>query len=134
MARFFAGLGADVVCAVTTTGTSPILQQVPADEVVVGDLDDFETRAAGADLLVTHSHGRQSAERLGLPLMRIGFPIFDRLGTQHRHTILYEGTRDLVFEVANIVQALPSVHTPEQLDPFRDRGDSHDSRNQAAHH
>lgn len=110
MARFFTGLGAEVSCAVSSTGSSPILQAVPAAEVVVGDLDDFETRAEGCDILVTHSHGRQASERLGIPLMHIGFPIFDRLGAQHRHTALYEGTRDLVFEVANIVQAHHAPH------------------------
>jgi nitrogenase molybdenum-iron protein NifN len=136
LATFFVGMGATITTAVTTTGHSPILGAVPAAEVTVGDLDDLETQAAaaGCDLLVTHSHGRQTSERLGLPLMRVGFPIFDRLGSQHRRTILYEGTRDLIFEVANIFQTNQQVHTPEQLDPFRDRGDSHDSRTQTAHH
>ncbi|WP_425457220.1 nitrogenase iron-molybdenum cofactor biosynthesis protein NifN [Blastochloris sulfoviridis] len=134
MARFFAGLGAEVSCAVSASGASPILEAVPAADVVVGDLDDFETRAEGCDLLVTHSHGRQASERLGIPLMHIGFPIFDRLGAQHRHTALYEGTRDLVFEVANIVQAHHVPRTPAELDPFRDHGDTHVGRPQTAAH
>ena len=134
MARFFTGLGAEVSCAVASTGSSPILEAVPATEVVVGDLDDFESRAAGCDLLVTHSHGRQASERLNIPLMHVGFPIFDRLGAQHRHTALYEGTRDLVFEVANIVQAHHVPPTPAELDPFRDHGDSHVGRPQTAAH
>ena len=136
LASFFTGMGATITTAVTTCGHSPILAAVPVTEVTVGDLDDLETLAAvaGCDLLVTHSHGRQASERLGVPLMRVGFPIFDRLGSQHRRTILYEGTRDLIFEVANIFQANLQVHTPEHFDPFRDRGDSHDSRTQTAHH
>ena len=110
--------------------------KVPAQEVRVGDLGDFEDLATGAacDLLVSHSHGRQASERLGIPLMRVGFPIFDRLGSQHRRTILYEGVRDLVFEVANVFQAHPHVHTSEELDPFRERGDYHDRHTQIAHH
>ncbi|MGO7204208.1 nitrogenase component 1, partial [Rhizobium ruizarguesonis] len=68
------------------------------------------------DLLVTHSHGRQAAERLGVPLMRVGFPVFDRIGSQHKLSILYRGTRDMIFEVANIVQATqglpPARHLP----------------------
>jgi nitrogenase molybdenum-iron protein NifN len=134
LAEFFAGLGAEIAVAITTTAGSAILEKVPATEVLVGDLMDLEDRAADCDLLVTHSHGRQAAEQLGIPLMRVGFPVFDRLGYQHRRTILYEGARDLVFEVANIIQAHPPVHTPEQLDPFRDRGASHDGRTQVAHH
>lgn len=134
LATFFTKMGAEVAVAVTTSGGSPILNRVPAADVHVGDLMDFEERAVGCDLVVTHSHGRQAAERLGIPLMRTGFPIFDRLGAQHRRTILYEGARDQIFEVANIFQAHPPIHTPEQLDPFRDRGDHHDGRTQAARH
>lgn len=136
LATFVTGLGAEVVVAVTTTPNSPVLSKVPAQEVRVGDLGDFEDLATGAacDLLVSHSHGRQASERLGVPLMRVGFPIFDRLGSQHRRTILYEGVRDLVFEVANVFQAHPHVHTSEELDPFRERGDYHDRHTQIAHH
>lgn len=136
LATFVTGLGAEVVVAVTTTPNSPVLTKVPAQEVRVGDLGDFEDLVTGAacDLLLTHSHGRQAAERLDVPLMRVGFPIFDRLGSQHRRTILYEGVRDLVFEVANAFQAHPHVHTSEGLDPFRERGDYHDGHTQIAHH
>jgi len=90
LATFVTGLGAEVVVAVTTTPNSPVLAKVPAQEVRVGDLGDFEDLVTGAacDLLLTHSHGRQAAERLDVPLMRVGFPIFDRLGSQHRRTIL----------------------------------------------
>ncbi|TGQ32394.1 nitrogenase iron-molybdenum cofactor biosynthesis protein NifN [Mesorhizobium sp. M00.F.Ca.ET.216.01.1.1] len=121
LATFFSGMGAEIAAAVTTTGISKILEKVPAETVQVGDLGDLEGLAAGTDLLVTHSHGRQAAERLGIPLMRVGFPIFDRLGSQHKPTILYEGTRDLIFEVANIFQASQNMPTPEALDPFRNR-------------
>ncbi|RDJ01936.1 nitrogenase iron-molybdenum cofactor biosynthesis protein NifN [Rhizobium grahamii] len=128
LAKFFTGMGAEIAAAVTTTGTSKILEKVPAEQVQVGDLGDLEALAAGADLLVTHSHGRQAAERLGIPLVRAGFPIFDRLGSQHRLTTLYQGTRDLIFDVANIFQARQHVPTPQSLDPFRNREVPDDSR------
>ncbi len=119
LAAFFTGLGAELSVAITTTGSSPILKKLPTDEVKVGDLGDLEAMAAGCDLLVTHAHGRQASERLGIPLMRVGFPIFDRLGTQHKKTIGYEGVRDMIFEVANIFQARSSFMTPEDIAPFR---------------
>ncbi|WEJ08562.1 nitrogenase iron-molybdenum cofactor biosynthesis protein NifN [Sinorhizobium prairiense] len=128
LATFFTGMGAKIVAAVTTTGTSKILEQVPVEQVQVGDLGDLEGLGAGADLLVTHSHGRQAAERLGIPLMRVGFPIFDRLGSQHKLTILYQGTRDLIFDVANIFQANQHAPTPQPLDPLRNREMPDDSR------
>lgn len=132
LSTFFAGLGAKVEVAVTTTGANPILRKMPVDEVLVGDLQDLEDRAAGCDLLVTHSHGRQASERLGIPLMRAGFPIFDRLGSQHRLTIGHEGTRNLIFEVSNIFQATRHEPTPQSLNPFRDRGETDDSHAQTA--
>ncbi|AYG70497.1 MULTISPECIES: nitrogenase iron-molybdenum cofactor biosynthesis protein NifN [Rhizobium] len=130
LATFFKGMGAEIVAAVTTTGTSCILQKVPADAVQVGDLSDLETMArhAGGDLIVTHSHGRQAAERLGVPLMRVGFPIFDRLGSQHKKTILYEGARNFLFEAANIFQSNCRRPSPEALNPLQDMEAKNDGR------
>lgn len=128
MASFFTEMGAEVPVAIASTPDSPILEAVPA-EVTVGDLGDLEERAVGVDLLVSHSHGRQASERLGIPLFRVGFPIFDRLGAQHRRSALYEGTRDLIFEVANTLIAAGHHHvTPESLNPLRNREMLHDSR------
>ncbi|SDA99711.1 nitrogenase iron-molybdenum cofactor biosynthesis protein NifN [Mesorhizobium qingshengii] len=121
LATFFTGMGSEIAAAVTTTDMSKVLERVPAASIQIGDLSDLEALAGGADLLVTHSHGRQASQRLGIPLMRVGFPVFDRLGSQHKLSILYQGTRDLVFEVANMFQANRHAPTPEKLDPFRKR-------------
>ncbi|WP_392713624.1 nitrogenase iron-molybdenum cofactor biosynthesis protein NifN [Rhizobium ruizarguesonis] len=111
---FFTAMGAEITAAVTTTGTSKALQIVPAETVQVGDLSDLEGLASKADLIVTHSHGREASRRLGVPLMRIGFPIFDRFGSQHKLAILYRGTRDMIYELANIVQANQNPPTPSR--------------------
>lgn len=50
------------------------------------------------------------SERLGIPLFRYGLPIFDRLGSAHRVSVGYRGTRDLIFEIGNIFMA--QVHEP----------------------
>ncbi|MBY3307364.1 nitrogenase iron-molybdenum cofactor biosynthesis protein NifN [Rhizobium laguerreae] len=102
---FFTAMGAEIAAAVTTTGTSKALEMVPSKTVKVGDLGDLESLGATADLIVTHSHGREAAKRLGVPLMRVGLPMFDRVGSQHKLTILYRGTRDMIFDLANIIQA-----------------------------
>lgn len=98
---FLADMGCTVSAAVSTT-TSPILVQVPSDEVLIGDLEDLELRAEDCDLLVTHSHGRQAAERLGVPLFRMGLPMFDRLGAAHQVAVGYRGARDLIFAIGNV--------------------------------
>jgi nitrogenase molybdenum-iron protein NifN len=99
-------MGTKVTAAVTTT-QSPVLERIQTDEVLIGDLEDLETlaKAGGCDLLITHSHGRQAAERLGIPFHRAGFPMFDRLGAGHALSVGYRGTRDLIFGIANLIIA-----------------------------
>ncbi len=102
--QFLAELGCELAAAVTTTD-SPVLEHLPTEEVLIGDLEDLEARAAGCDLLITHAHGRQMAERLDIPFLRMGLPIFDRLGAAHRLALGYRGSRDFIFEVANALIA-----------------------------
>jgi nitrogenase molybdenum-iron protein NifN len=99
-------MGAELSVCVTTT-RSPLLERLPAAEVLIGDLEDFERSAAAADcdLLMTHSHGRQAAERLGKPLFRIGIPMFDRIGNAHINHVGYRGTRQFIYEVGNLLMA-----------------------------
>ncbi|MDE1147243.1 MAG: nitrogenase iron-molybdenum cofactor biosynthesis protein NifN [Azospirillaceae bacterium] len=114
------GMGAQIVAAVTTTH-SPVLAGVPADEVLIGDLEDLERRAAerGCDLLITHSHGRQAAGRLGIPFFRMGLPLFDRLGAGHLVSVGYRGTRDLIFAISNLVIADHEHHHEPTPDTWR---------------
>ncbi len=99
-------MGAEISVAVTTAH-SPILSGIDTEEVLIGDLEDLERLAGerGCDLLVTHSHGRQAAERLGIPFFRVGIPMFDRLGAGHLLTVGYRGVRDLIFAISNLVIA-----------------------------
>ena len=94
-------MGCEIAAAVTTTH-SPLLEKMPCAEVLIGDLEDLELRAKGCDLLVTHSHGRMASERLGIPLFRAGLPCFDRLGANHRLSVGYRGTRELISQIGNV--------------------------------
>ncbi|MFG1419686.1 nitrogenase iron-molybdenum cofactor biosynthesis protein NifN [Xanthobacter sp. V0B-10] len=123
-------MGAHILAAVTTT-QSPVFERLPAEEVLIGDLEDLETlaKARGCDLLLTHSHGRQAAERLAIPFHRIGLPIFDRLGAGHQLSVGYRGTRDLIFTLANLVMKDHDENhepTPETWrDPWNADGHGH---------
>jgi len=109
MTNWLHEMGAEIIGAVTST-MSPLLEQVPASEVVLGDLDDLETSAAGANLILANSQARQASERLHVPLFRIGMPIFDRLGTAHITTVGYRATRDLIFTIGNLL--IDAGHDP----------------------
>ncbi len=111
---FLAEMGAELAVCVTTT-KSPLLERLPVAEVLIGDLEDFEQSAAAAncDLLMTHSHGRQAAQRLGKPLFRIGIPMFDRIGNAHICHVGYRGTRQLAYEVGNLLMDQIPHHGPD---------------------
>ena len=74
---------------------------------MVGDLEDLETlaRAASADLLIANSHGTEIAARLEIPLLRAGFPLSDVYGGHARCQIGYRGSRQMLFDIANLLAA-----------------------------
>ena len=105
MTNFLAGLGCEIQAAIAATRTRG-LDRLPVENLLVGDLEDLETEAAGADLLVANSNGRQAAARLGIRShLRTGLPVFDRLGAHQKMWVGYQGTMNLIFELANIFQA-----------------------------
>jgi nitrogenase molybdenum-iron protein NifN len=113
--------GCRVVTAVTPSAAGH-LRELPCAEVVVGDFEDAEERArdAGAELLVASSHGAAAAQRLGIPLLRFGFPVVDRLGAQHLTSVGYRGSLRLLFAVANRLLAVsdgPPVRTLDRREP-----------------
>ncbi|MDD2876947.1 MAG: nitrogenase iron-molybdenum cofactor biosynthesis protein NifN [Acidiphilium sp.] len=113
-------MGAQIVVAITTT-QSPVLGLVVTDDVLIGDLEDLEMLAKerGGDLLITHSHGRQAAERLQIPFFRMGLPMFDRLGAGHLVSVGYRGTRDLIFSISNLLIADAEEHHKPTPDTWR---------------
>ncbi|NJR61526.1 MAG: nitrogenase iron-molybdenum cofactor biosynthesis protein NifN [Cyanobacteria bacterium CRU_2_1] len=99
--HFLQSMGAEIQAAVTTT-KSPLLEQLPLETVTIGDLEDFEQLAIGSDLLIGNSNVATIARRLHIPLYRMGFPIFDRLGNGQRCTVGYRGMMQLLFDLGNL--------------------------------
>ena len=102
---FLAGMGCEIQAALSATRTRG-LDGLPCGNVFVGDLEDLETAAIGADLIVANSNGRQAAGKLKIGAhLRAGLPVFDRLGAHQKVWVGYRGTLNLVFETANLFQA-----------------------------
>ncbi len=57
--------------------------------------------SAGANIAIGHSDGRYLTEREGIPLVRLGFPIHDRVGGQRVLSVGYLGTTMLLDRVTN---------------------------------
>jgi nitrogenase molybdenum-cofactor synthesis protein NifE len=105
MTRFLHSMGCEITAALSATRTRG-LDGLPSATVFVGDLEDLEGAAAGADLLVANSNGRQAAAKLGIKAhLRTGYPVFDRLGAHQKMWVGYRGTLNLLFETANLFQA-----------------------------
>jgi len=102
---FLAGMGCEIQAALSATRTRG-LDALPSSNVFVGDLEDLEEAAKGADLIVANSNGRQAAAKLKIGAhLRAGLPSFDRLGAHQKVWVGYRGTLNLVFETANLFQA-----------------------------
>ncbi len=95
-------VGAEIVAAVAPARAS-VLARTPVPQVQVGDLEDLEdlARLQGAELVIGSSHAVDAAERLKLPLLRAGMPQYDRIGGYQRTWIGYDGSRQLLFDLAN---------------------------------
>ena len=102
--EFFHGVGAEIVAA-TVPVKLECLADLPCRQVRVGDLEDFERDAAAAraQIIVGNSHCAAAAARLGLPLLRAGFPLYDRVGAYAKTWIGYRGGRQTLFDFANLI-------------------------------
>ncbi|GAB3470945.1 nitrogenase iron-molybdenum cofactor biosynthesis protein NifN [Azotobacter salinestris] len=121
LGRFLDDIGARLVAAVSPC-RSAALETLNVEEVLVGDFEDLEERArtASAQLLIGNSHALQSAERLGIPLLRAGFPQYDHYGAAARLWVGYRGARQLLFELANLFAprgtGIAPYHSPLRQD------------------
>ncbi|MBV5311614.1 nitrogenase component 1, partial [Chromatium okenii] len=104
LTQMLAGVGGETVAAVSPIN-SPALTTAACQQIQIGDLEDLElsARAHHAEVLITNSHGVHTGKRLGIPLLRAGFPQYDLVGGFQRTWIGYSGTRATLFDLANIV-------------------------------
>jgi nitrogenase molybdenum-iron protein NifN len=104
LAHLLREMGAEVVAAVASAN-GPALAGIPAPQVTVGDLEDLElsARQNRAELVMGNSHAVPTAERLGIPILRCGFPLYDRLGGYQKTWTGYRGARQTLFDLANLV-------------------------------
>jgi nitrogenase molybdenum-iron protein beta chain len=70
-----------------------------------GDLYDMHMaiKEAGADILIGNAYGASMAKEENIPLFRVGFPVFDRLGAQRIPVLGYNGGIDFVDRLTNTI-------------------------------
>ncbi len=92
------------------TVDSPQLDDLPADRVMVGDLEDAENLCDSYDLIVGNFHCESLAHRCGKGLVLRGFPNWEVIGNQLKNDQLYEGGAYFLCEVANAAEELGRTH------------------------
>lgn len=92
--------GGRVSVAIATVN-SPQLDNIKAEQVLVGDLEDAELMADQYDLIVGNFHCEALAHRLHKGLLTRGFPNWEQIGNQLKNDVLYEGGAYFLFECAN---------------------------------
>ncbi len=110
--------GVEVVTAVTSCNV-PLLARIPVTSIKIGDLEDMEKLAitSKAQLVIGNSHAVISAERLNVPILRAGFPLYDVIGGYAKTWIGYAGSRQTLFDLANLV----INHAHEEIPIYRSR-------------
>lgn len=83
---------------------SPQLDRIPADKVMVGDLEDAEMQPDAYDVIVGNCHCEALAHRFGKALVLRGYPSWEVVGTQLKNDLLYEGGAYFLCEVANAAE------------------------------
>ncbi len=78
------------------------------EEAIIIDDTDFETiekhaKILDVNLIIGNSDGRRMAKRMGLKMVRIGFPIHDRVGAQRQVITGYNGSSFLIDNIANTI-------------------------------
>lgn len=103
LVRFALDLGADPSVIATGSADSrlaaciePLVMALDEPPVFLEGTDfsaiEREALAAGAGIALGHSGGRFLSERHGIPVVRVGFPVHDRLGGQRILSVGYAGT------------------------------------------
>jgi nitrogenase molybdenum-iron protein NifN len=101
-----------VLCATGSSRTGKLGEVVRAvapgldPETVILEEADYETihshlETLAPDCIVGGSKAYPCARRLGIPLVRVGFPVHDRIGAQRLLHVGYEGTQALFDTLVN---------------------------------
>jgi nitrogenase molybdenum-iron protein NifN len=121
LAGFLAEIGArPVLCATGARNRAlrDALEELPAGAVgeILEDTDFGAIEAAcnrlKPELLIGSSKGYRVARALGVPLLRVGFPIHDRLGAGRLLHVGYRGTMQLFDSVVNTLLEAKQSSSP----------------------
>jgi len=96
------------IAEVTADLDEPIVVREGTDFMSMAD----EAKQLSADFLIGNSKGYSVARQLGIPLIRVGFPIHDRIGGQRILHLGYRGAQQLFDRVVNTLIEFKQQSSP----------------------
>jgi len=117
MAASLREVGGKIALAISTVD-SPILGDIEADQVIVGDLEDAEKMHDAYDLIIGNFHTEALAHRVAKKAVMRGFPNYEEVGIALKNDLLYEGGAYFLFEIANAAERMREEqvhHEREQI-------------------
>jgi len=122
IASFLEEIGIDTVLCASGGDSGKLKHTIqekvqPQYNIEIHDNYDFEDIATACkelkpDLLIGNSKGYYIARELDIPLVRIGFPIHDRIGSQRTRHAGYQGTQELFDRITNALIEHRQDHSP----------------------
>ena len=100
-ANLFASVGVQVNQIITTADTKN-LHDVDALEIIVGGLNEIDIRRHPVKALIGNTHLAESVDG-HIPVLRAGYPCHDRFGNMDVAQIGYQGVRQRLFALANLI-------------------------------
>ena len=81
-------------------------EEFDEEKSLIIDDSDFEkireyVNQFGVNILIGHSDGKFITEKDGIPLVRVGFPVHDRVGAQRKLSIGYNGSMSFIDRITN---------------------------------
>jgi len=112
MASFLDEIGIVPALCATGASTKKFRETVSSglsdrhQDILIREDSDFEDmleicREIGVDIIIGNSKGYYLAKNLNVPLVRVGFPIHDRIGGQRILHVGYEGTQQFFDRIVN---------------------------------
>ncbi len=114
LVAFLEEIGIDTVICATGGESRRLKAEIDAvksdaeKEILCMEGADFEDIAEIApkynpDIVIGHSKGYHVSRPLKIPLVRVGFPIHDRVGGQRMQHLFYSGAQDLFDRITNAI-------------------------------
>lgn len=114
MAASLTEAGGKIGLAIATVD-SPVLAEINAEQVIVGDLEDAEKLHSTYDVIIGNFHTEALAHRFGKKAVMRGFPNYEEIGNAQKYDVLYEGGAYFLFEIANAAEQMRAAQKHHHL-------------------